>query len=161
MDALRRTQLVMDVLRHAVNYDFVQATQVMNEIAAVSNVRQMFGVCCCFADAARQMLVRLYGHPSPECLWALAGPDPADGPRRPAQVFAQQFIAVYANGDLPTCRALYLAAAQGSAHDYARSLAALIRDVAHLVRVATQEMAADAESQPGTRADPATWPCPQ
>jgi len=145
MDTPRRAQLVRDVLQHAVNRDVDQAMQVMGEIAAASNGRQMYGVCCAFAEAARQTLVRLYGHPSPEGLWALAAPDPAEGPQHPAHAFSLRFITAYANGDLSTCKALYLAAANASPEDYSHSVTALLGDVARLARVALQELAAGSE----------------
>ncbi|WP_330306266.1 MULTISPECIES: hypothetical protein [unclassified Streptomyces] len=145
MDTPRRAQLVMDVLQHAVNGDHDRTVQVMGEIAAASTGEQMYGVCCAFAEAARQTLVRLYGHPSPEGLWALAAPDPADGPQHPAHAFSLRFITAYANGDMPTCQALYLAAASASADDFEHSVVALVGDVAHLACVALQELAADSE----------------
>ncbi|MCX4858299.1 hypothetical protein [Streptomyces canus] len=145
MDTHRRAQLVVDVLQHAVNSDFGRAMQVMSEIAAASDRRQMYGVCCGLADAARQTLVRLYGHPSPEGLWALAAPDPEHGPQHPAHAFSLRFITAYANGDLPTCEALHLAAASASQEDYEHSVIALIVDVANLASVALQELADDGE----------------
>ncbi|MFF4504861.1 hypothetical protein [Streptomyces sp. NPDC001401] len=145
MDTSRRAQLVMDVLQHAINRDFDEAMQVMDEIAAASNGLEMYGVCCAFADAARQTLVRLYGHPSPEFLWALAAPDPAHGPQHPAHAFSLRFITAYANRDMPMCKALYLAAANANPEDYGHSVTALIGDVAHLARVALQELPAGGE----------------
>ena len=146
METPRRAQLVMDVLQHAVNRDVDQAIHVMGEIAAASNGRQMYGVCCALAEAARQTLVRLYGHPSPEGLWALAVPDPAEGPQHPAHAFSLRFITAYANGDLPTCEALYVAAANASPEDYSHSVTALLGDVAHLARVALEERTANGEA---------------
>ncbi|MFF3378097.1 hypothetical protein ACFYXF_34740 [Streptomyces sp. NPDC002680] len=147
MDTLRRGQLAKDVLQYAVNRNYDRAMQVMDEIAAASTGRQMYGVCCIFAAVGRQSLVRLYGHPSPEGLWALAAPDPDDAcAQHPAHLFSLRFITAFANRDMPTCQALYLAAASANAEDYSHSLAALIGDVAHLARVALEELARDGET---------------
>ncbi|MEU6318066.1 hypothetical protein [Streptomyces sp. NPDC047009] len=146
MDTARRAQLVMDVLQHAVDGDYDRTTQAMGEIAAATDRRQMYGVCCAIADAGRQTLIRLYGHPSPEGLWALAAPDPADTcAQHPAHAFSLRFITAYANNNKPMCHALYLAAANASPEDFGHSLVALVGDVAHLARVALQELAADGE----------------
>lgn len=146
METSRRGRLAMDVLQHAVNRNYARAMQVMDEIVTASTDRQMYGVCCAFAEAGRQILVRLYGHPSPEGLWALAAPDPDDKcAQHPAHLFSLRFITAFANRDMQTCRALYLAAANASADDYSHSLAALIGDVANLARVALEEMAGDSE----------------
>ncbi|MFI5799094.1 hypothetical protein [Streptomyces sp. NPDC051677] len=146
MDSHRRAHLVMDVLQHAINRDVDQTTQVISEIAAASNSRQMYGVCCAFAEVADRSLVRLYGHPSPEGLWALTAPDPAEGPQHPAHAFSLRFTTAYANRDLSTCEALYVAAALASPEDYSHSVIALLGDVARLARVAGEELAADSES---------------
>ncbi|MFD5762252.1 hypothetical protein ACFWIZ_45730 [Streptomyces sp. NPDC127044] len=146
MDTPRRDQLVMNVLQNAVNHNHDRAMQVMGEIAAASTGRQMYGVCCAIAEAGRQTLVRLYGHPSPEGLWALTAPDPDnDCAQHPAHLFSLRFITAFANGDTPTCQALYLAAANASGEDYSHSLTALIGDVAHLARVALEELATEGE----------------
>lgn len=146
MSTTRRAQLVMDVLRHAVNGDHDGAMRLMAAIAQASDGQQMYGVCCALAEAARQTLVRLYGHPAPEALWALVAPDPADGPRHPAHTFALRFITAFANGDMPSCQALYVAAVRASGEDYAHSVTALVGVVAHLTQVALEEPAADDES---------------
>jgi hypothetical protein len=151
MDTTHRAQLVIDVLRHAVAGDHDEAMQLMAEIAQASDGQEMYGVCCALAEAARQTLVRLYGHPSPEGLWALVAPDPADGPRHPAHTFALRFITAFANDDMPTCQALYVTAARAGGKDYAHSVTALVGVVAHLTRIAREEPAADGET-------PATHP---
>ncbi|MCT9003505.1 hypothetical protein [Streptomyces rhizosphaerihabitans] len=146
MDISRRGQLVMAVVQHTVNCNYDRAVQVLGEIAATSTRRQMYGACCALAEAGRQILVRLYGHASPEGLWALAAPDPDDDcAQHPAHLFSLRFIAAFANRDMPTCEALYLAAANASGEDYFHSLTALIGDVGHLARVALEELAADSE----------------
>jgi hypothetical protein len=146
MDTPRRDQLVMDVLQHAVNRNYQRAMQVMGEIAAASTRRQMYGVCCAIAEAGRQTLIRLYGHPSPEGLWALTASDPDnDCAQHPAHLFSLRFITSFANHDLLTCQALYLAAAKAGSEDYSHSLTALIGDVAHLARVALEELATEGE----------------
>ncbi|WP_324787154.1 hypothetical protein [Streptomyces sp. H51] len=145
MDTPRRAHLVMQVLQHAIDSDHDRAMRLTGEIAAASTGSKMYGVCCAFAEAARQTLISLYGHPSPEGLWALTAPDPADGPQHPAHAFSVRFITAFANGDMPTCQALYLAMANATAEDYAHSVTALIGVAAHLARVAHEELAADAE----------------
>lgn len=139
MDITRRVDLVMDVLQHAVNRDFDQAMRLMAEIAGASNGQQMYGVCCTIAEVGRQILVRLYGHQGPETLWALAAPDPADGPRHPAHTFSLRFITAFINRDLATCQALYLTAARASAEDYSHSLTSLVGDVTRLALHAMEE----------------------
>ncbi|MGW1157803.1 hypothetical protein ACWD48_06155 [Streptomyces sp. NPDC002519] len=146
MNTTRRAQLVMDVLQHAVAGDYDRTMQAMGQITQDSTGEQMYSVCCAFAEAGRQNLVRLYGHPSPEGLWALAAPDPAGGcSQHPAHAFSLRFLTAYANNDQPTCQALYLAAAGASPEDFGHSMVALVGDVAHLARVALQELAADSE----------------
>ncbi|MFF3516145.1 hypothetical protein [Streptomyces sp. NPDC002573] len=146
MDTTRRAQLVMNVLQHAVAGDYDRTMQTMGKIAEATDRRQMYGVCRAFAEAGRQTLIHLYGHPSPEGLWAMVAPDPDDGcAQHPAHTFSLRFITAYANGDMPTCQALYLAAANASPENYGHSLTALIGDVAYLVRAAAQEPAADGE----------------
>ncbi|MFD7769884.1 hypothetical protein [Streptomyces sp. NPDC059787] len=142
MNTSRRAELIMDVLHHAINRDYEQAMEALGEIALASTGQDMYGVCCGIADAARQALARMYDAPASEHLWALASPDPADGPQHPAHAFSLRFIAAYLNGDMETCSALYLAAYRASNDDYSHSLIALISDAAHLARVAAQETAA-------------------
>ncbi|MGW3657180.1 hypothetical protein ACWD6R_16465 [Streptomyces sp. NPDC005151] len=145
MDYSLRAKLVMDAIRHAVDCDFQIASNLMGEIARNSNGQQMYGVCCGLADAARQTLVRLYGHLGPEMQWALAAPDPDDEPRHPAHTFSLRFITAFANGDMETCQALYLAASNASADDYTHSVIALLGDVARLARRALLELAEGGE----------------
>ncbi|MFD3455797.1 hypothetical protein ACFWVC_26915 [Streptomyces sp. NPDC058691] len=146
METTRRAQLVMDVLRHAAAADHDEAMRLMGEIAQASDGNQMYGVCCGLAEAGRQALVRMYGHPSREGLWALTAPDPADGLRHPAHTFALRFITAFINGDLPTCQALYMTAARASAEDYAHSVTAIVGYVARLAQIALEEPAADVET---------------
>ncbi|MEU4095524.1 hypothetical protein [Streptomyces sp. NPDC026673] len=149
MDTSRRAELVIEALRYAVDLGFSEASVRMGEIAAHSTGNQMYGVCCALAESGRQTLIRMYGHPGPELLWALIAPDPADGePGDPARTFSLQFISAFANGDLKTCEALYVAAAKGSADDYAHALIALLGDVANLARIEREEPAADQEAAP-------------
>ncbi|MDX2849263.1 hypothetical protein PV342_12490 [Streptomyces sp. PA03-3a] len=149
MDTSRRAELVMQAIRYAVDLGFSDASVRMAEIAAHSTGTQMYGVCCALAEAGRQSLIRVYGHPGPELLWALIAPDPADGaPRDPARTFSLQFISSFANGDLKTCEALYVAAAKSSADDYTHSLIALLGDVANLARIEREEPAASREAAP-------------
>nr|WTB35223.1 hypothetical protein OG781_42340 [Streptomyces sp. NBC_00830] len=145
MNSSLRAQLVMDAIRRAVDCDFQIASNLMGEILRNSEGRQMYGVCCGLADAARQTLVRLYGQQGPETLWALAAPDPDDEPLHPAHTFSLRFITAFANGDMETCKALYLAAADASADDYAHSVIALLGDVARLARRALLELAEGGE----------------
>ncbi|MGW1801683.1 hypothetical protein ACWCQN_38645 [Streptomyces sp. NPDC001984] len=146
MDTTRRAELVMDVVRHAITGDHDEAMRLMGEIAQASDGQQMYGVCCGLAEAGRQTLLRLYGHPSPEGLWALVAPDPADGPRHPAHTFALQFITAFANGDMPTCQALYTTAARAGAEDYAHSVTAIVGYVARLAQIEQEELAAADET---------------
>lgn len=151
MDTTRRAQLVLDIVQHAVDRNFDRAWNLLVEVADVSTGDQMYGVCCAFAETGRQALIRLYGNPGPEALWALTAHDPAEGPQHPAHAFAQRFLTAYANQDLPTCQALYLAASKASTEDYSHSVTALLGDVARLSRHALEELAADGET-------PATHP---
>lgn len=143
MDTPSRSRLV---LLRAANGDFSQVAPARSDIAAATDGREMYGVCCGLAEAARQALIRLYGHPSPQFLWALAAPDPADGPQHPARNFSLRFIAAYVSGDLPTCQALHQAAASAGPHGYEHFLKALIASVFHLTRVALDERTANGET---------------
>ncbi|MET9412152.1 hypothetical protein ABZX90_41520 [Streptomyces sp. NPDC002935] len=84
--------------------------------------------------------------PSPQLLWALAAPDPAEGPQHPARNFSLRFITAYVNGDLPTCQALHQAAASAGPQGYEHFLKALIAGVSHLTRVALEEQTANGET---------------
>lgn len=151
MNPSLRAKLVMDAIHRAVDCDFQIASNLMGEILRGSNGQQMYGVCCGLADAARQTLIRLHGHQGPETMWALAPSDPADEPLHPAHSFSLRFITASANGDMDTCKALYLAAANASADDYAHSVIALLGDVARLARRALLELT---ESGEGPAAHP-------
>ncbi|MEU6424062.1 hypothetical protein [Streptomyces spiralis] len=145
MDTPRRAQLVIEMLQHAVNGRHDDATSVLAQIAQACDGQQMYGVCCGVADAARQSLIRLFGEPSRLGLWALAAPDPAEGPEHPAHTFAMRFVSAFANDDQDTCQALYLAAMRASANDFAHSVTALVGITAHITRTAVEELAADSE----------------
>ncbi|MFE4424401.1 hypothetical protein [Streptomyces sp. NPDC056817] len=145
MDTPRRAELAMKVLNHAIVGDADEAMRLMGEIAANSDGKQMFGVCCGFANSAQQTLVQLFGQPAQESLWVLAAPDPAGGPTPPAHTFALRFVTAWCNRDLPTCQALYIAATLASGEEYAHSVSALIGLTVHLARVAAEELAADSE----------------
>jgi hypothetical protein len=143
METPSRTRLVQ--LR-ATNGDFSQVAPARSEIAAAAGGREMYGVCCGLAEAARQALIRLYGHPSPQLLWALAAPDPADGPQCPARDLSLRFITASVSGDLPTCQALHRAAVSAGPQGYEHFLKALIAGVFHLTRVALDERTANGET---------------
>ncbi|MFF3406666.1 hypothetical protein ACFYW8_10700 [Streptomyces sp. NPDC002742] len=143
MDTPSCTQPVL--LRDA-NGDFSQVAPARSDIAAATDGREMYGVCCALAEAARQALIRLYGHPSPQLLWALAAPDPAEGPQHPARNFSLRFITAYVNGDLLTCQALHQAAASAGSQGYEHFLKALIAGVSDLTRVALEERTANSET---------------
>ncbi|MET7495079.1 hypothetical protein [Streptomyces sp900116325] len=145
MNPSLRAKLVMDAIHRAVSCDFQIASNLMGEILRNSNGQQMYGVCCGLADAARQTLVRLHGHQGPETQWALASQEPDEEPRHPAHTFSLRFITAFANGDMETCKALYLAAANATADDYAHSVIALLGDVARLARRALLELAEGGE----------------
>jgi hypothetical protein len=145
VDTTRSARLVRDVIRHAVNGNVEEATRLLYVITQVSDNKQVYGVCCGAADAARQSLVRLFGHPSPEGLWAMAAPDPAHEVRHPAHTFALRFITAYTNEDLETCRALYRAAAGAGAECYVHSVTALFGVTAHLARLALEGLPADVD----------------
>lgn len=139
-----RADMVITAVNRAVACDFEGAMTVMAEIADASDKQQMYGVCCALAEAGRQVLVRLYGNPGPETLWALAAPDPADGPRHPAHTFSLRFLTAFINRDLPTCQALYMAASHASGEDFAHSVTSLLGDVARLGRhVLLEELMGD------------------
>ncbi|MEU3342249.1 hypothetical protein [Streptomyces sp. NPDC006668] len=143
MDTFRRSQLVMEMLRHAANGNRDETMRVLVHIAQACDGQQMYNVCCGIADAARQSLIKLYGHPSPEGLWALAAPDPDEGCQHPAHTFALRFVSSYSNGDMETCSALYLAAYRASPADYGHSVTALIGLAGYLARAAAEELAAN------------------
>lgn len=145
MNSSLRAKLVMDAISRAVDCDFQVASNLMGEIFRNSTGQQIYGVCCGLADAARQTLVRLYGHQGPETMWALAPSDPDDEPQHPAHAFSLRFITAFANSDMETCQALYLAASKASADDYAHSVIALLGDVARLARRALLELAEGGE----------------
>ncbi|MGW2700856.1 hypothetical protein [Streptomyces sp. NPDC001340] len=146
MDTPRRAQLVIEMLQHAVNGNRDETMRVLGEIARACDGRQMYGVCCSVADAARQSLINLYGDPSIEGLWALAAPDPDEGCQHPAHAFALRFVSAYANEDMETCSALYLAAYRASPTDYGHSVTALVGLTGYLARAALEELAADSET---------------
>ncbi|MGW3246609.1 hypothetical protein [Streptomyces sp. NPDC001070] len=146
MDTSRRAELAMDVLRNAANDDHEEAMRLMAEIAQGSDGQQMYGVCCALAETGRQTLIRVYGHPSPETLWVLVAPDPADGPRHPAHTFALRFITAFLNGDTATCEALYATAARASSEDWAHSVTAIVGYVARLAQIEQEELAAAEET---------------
>ncbi|MFK0106472.1 hypothetical protein [Streptomyces sp. NPDC091217] len=143
MDTFRRSQLVMEMLRHAVNGNHDETMRVLGDIVRACDGQQLYSVCCGIADAARQSLIKLFGHPSPEGLWALAAGDPDEGCQHPAHTFALRFVAAYANGDKDTCSALYLAAYRASPADYGQSVTALIGLTGYLTRAAIEELAAN------------------
>ncbi|WP_327349633.1 hypothetical protein OG772_20335 [Streptomyces sp. NBC_01321] len=145
MNSSLRAKLVMDAISRAIDCDFQVASNLMGEIFRNSTGQQIYGVCCGLADAARQTLVRLYGHQGPETMWTLAAPDPDDEPQHPAHAFSLRFITAFANGDMETCQALYLAASKASADDYAHSVIALLGDVARLARRALLQLAEGGE----------------
>ncbi|WP_406515576.1 hypothetical protein OH809_24920 [Streptomyces sp. NBC_00873] len=145
MNSSLRAKLVMDAISRAIDCDFQVASNLMGEIFRNSTGQQIYGVCCGLADAARQTLVRLYGHQGPETMWALAAPDPDYEPQHPAHAFSLRFITAFANGDMETCQALYLAASKASADDYAHSVIALLGDVARLARRALLQLAEGGE----------------
>lgn len=145
MNSSTRAKLVMDAISRAVDCDFQIASNLMGEIFRNSTGQQIYGVCCGLADAARQTLLRLHGHQGPDTMWALAPSDPADEPLHPAHAFSLRFITAFANGDMESCQALYLAASKASADDYAPSVIALLGDVARLARRALLELAEGGE----------------
>ncbi|MFB7329797.1 hypothetical protein [Streptomyces sp. NPDC056190] len=146
MDTTRRAELAMDVLNHAIVGDADEAMRLMGEIAANSTAQQTFGVCCGFANSAKQTLVQMFGQPTQEGLWVLAAPDPANGPVHPAHTFALRFVTAWCNDDLPMCQALYIAATLASGKEYGHSVSALIGLTVHLTRAAAEELAADSET---------------
>lgn len=139
MDNTRRADLVLAAVNHAIACDFEEAMAAIAEIAQASTGRQMYGVCCALAETGRQILVRLYGQQHPETLWALAAPDPDNGPVHPAHAFSLRFLTAFVNRDLPTCEALYMAALRASGEDFAHSVTSLLGDVARLGRHALLE----------------------
>ncbi|REE61471.1 hypothetical protein BX257_4050 [Streptomyces sp. 3212.3] len=145
MQTRERAQHVMAAITSAVQGEHERASALMAHIAQRSTGNEMYGVCCAIAEAARKSLHHLYGHQHPNALWALAAPDPDDGPEHPAHVFAKRFITAFLNEDQPTCQALYLAAAKASGEDYAHSVIALLGDAALLVRYATSQPHTDDE----------------
>lgn len=145
MNTSRRAQLLMDAITCAIDCDFQTASNLMGEILRNSDGKQMYGVCCGLADAARHTLLRLHGHQGPEMQWALAPQGPDDAPLHPAHAFSLRFITAFANDDMETCKALYLAATNATADDYAHSVIALLGDVARLARRALLELAEGGE----------------
>ncbi|MGW1626309.1 hypothetical protein [Streptomyces sp. NPDC002172] len=145
MDTFRRSQLVLEMLRHAADGNPHETMRVLGDIARACDGQQMYGVCCGIADAARQSLTNLFGHPSPEGLWAMAAGDPDEGCQHPAHTFALRFVAAYVNGDKEICGALYLAAYRASPADFGHSVTALIGLAGYLARAAIEEVAANGE----------------
>jgi hypothetical protein len=145
MDTPRRAQLVTDVVQYAVSGNAAAAVRLLDVIVRGSDSGQIYGMCCGAADVARQSLVRLFGHPSQEGLWAMAAPDPAHDVVHPAHTFALRFITAYTNSDLETCRALYLAALGLGAEEYMHSVSALFSVTADLARLALEGLTADSD----------------
>lgn len=132
--------LVMQAIGYAIDGDGERATSVLDTIAESSDNNRMYGVCCAIAAAGAQVLRLLYGSqaPGPGDMWAFSELAPGSL-GDPAEAFATRFLVAYANGDTPTCLALYQAALKAGGIEYVDSVCALLANVAGLARLALAE----------------------
>jgi hypothetical protein len=135
VDTNERADLIMLALTHAMDRNGREATQILARIGDNSDNADMYGVCRALASAVEQVLPRIFGALVPDTIWAFQvlgdAPDPA-------QLFAARFIIANANHDIPTCVALFRAAAEAGSAEYTDSIAALLGMAGALLRDAEQ-----------------------
>lgn len=131
------TELIMDALASTIAGDAERAADKLTEVGSQCDSAEMYGVCCALAAAGRQALTKIYGPSFNQAggdMFALQ--ELAPGETDPAEMFSMRFLIAYANGDTPTCMALYSAADKASDEDFVSSVSSLLINVAGLSRLA-------------------------
>jgi hypothetical protein len=143
MDTGTASELVMEALAHAVAGDADEATVALMTLGQQGDGNLMYGVCCALASAGEHGLRTLYGDraPRPENgdMWVMQELAPCALAKDPPAAFAMRFVVAYANRDMPACLALYEAAFEASDEEYGDSIAALLADVAGILRLAREQ----------------------
>ncbi|MEU3203538.1 hypothetical protein ABZ702_06575 [Streptomyces cyaneofuscatus] len=139
MDQQQTGDLVFEALAHAVDGNAAEAATALMTIGQASNNSVMYGVCCAIASAGTRALGLIYGDqaPTPETgMYVLQELKPGAMEADPPKAFAVRFLTAYANGDKPTCMALFNAALHSDGDQYVDSVCALLADVAGIYRLA-------------------------
>lgn len=143
------TPLVWEALGAAVSGDGKGAANALYRIGTSTDSHGVYGACCAFAEAGKQILHQLYGSDIPaEAHWGIAELEPGGLTANAPRTFALRFLAAYANDDKPTCLALFNAAINASGDDYVDSVSALLIVVGQLGQLALREKQTDGEPQP-------------
>ncbi len=139
MDQTQTGDLVFEALAYAVDGNADAAATTLMKIGQASNNSVMYGVCCAIASAGTHALGLVYGDQAPTPgtgMYVLEELKPGAMEADPPKAFAVRFLTAYANGDTPTCLALFEAALHASDEEYVSSVCALLADVAGIYRLA-------------------------
>lgn len=139
MDQTQTGDLVFEALAHAVAGNADEAATTLMTIGQASDNSVMYGVCCAIASAGTHALGLVYGDQAPTPgtgMYVLEELKPGAMEADPPKAFAVRFLTAYANGDTPTCLALFEAALHASDEQYVSSVCALLADVAGIYRLA-------------------------
>lgn len=141
MDTATASQLTFNALAHAVAGEGESAATALTTLGSQADDALMYGACCGLAETGKQMLKKIYGNQAPKNdgdLWIIEQLTP-DAPADPAKMFALRFVIAWANGDTDTCLALFDAALNAGGDQYVDSVAALLKTVAGITRLALDQ----------------------
>ncbi|AZM91461.1 hypothetical protein [Streptomyces sp. W1SF4] len=131
------TQLITTAYTAAVHGEVVQAADALDAIGFSVDARQMYGVCCAFAEAgtrAVQLLDPTGFDPAKGEMLALSEVTPGAAAANPQTAWAQRFFVAHANRDPEMTNALYATAIKAGPDQFSESVAALLLVVASLGR---------------------------
>ncbi|MEV6046057.1 hypothetical protein [Streptomyces xanthochromogenes] len=145
MDTEEAKRLAFKALAHAVADEPLEVADVLEVLGHGCTDNQMYGVCCGFANAGKQMLERLHGVRigTGGAMVALRELVPGAAEQDPPQAFAVRFFAAASNGDDAMTLALFNAAVAAGGEQYVDSVCALLASVAGICRLALEAPACE------------------
>ncbi|MFJ8163846.1 hypothetical protein ACIRBY_23365 [Streptomyces sp. NPDC096136] len=135
------TQLIATAYTSAVHGDVDAACDALDAIGFSTDARQMYGVCCAFAEAgtrAVQLLDPAGFDPAKGEMLGLSEITPGAAEANPHTAWAMRFFVAHANRDPEMTNALYATALQAGPQQFSDSVSALLLVVASLGRSVVQ-----------------------